>query len=358
MLQCRPQSFSGDSNSDILPKDVPKDKIMFTAHKYISNGRMPDITHVVYVDPQKYYEISDKEKMLLVGRAVGKLNKILPKRKFILIGPGRWGSRGDIKLGVSVTYSDLNNTAMLIEVARKKGNYVPDLSFGTHFFQDLVEANIRYLPLYPDDPGIVFNEKFFNESKNIFPDLVHEMHSLSDIIKVIDVRESTGGLILKVLMNSDLEKAIGIFTTASGETAQGQEYKEFFDYHPSDHWRWRMKMAEKIASELDPGRFKVKGLYLFGSTKNASSGPDSDINLIVHIDEGNCDVNELSLWFEGWSLALSEMNFLRTGNRAPGFLDVHYVSDEDIKSKTLYGGKINAVTDAAKPLKMKEKMNK
>ena len=76
------------------------------------------------------------------------------------MGPGRWGSRGDIKLGVNVTYSDINNTAVLIEIARKKGNYVPDLSFGTHFFQDLVEASIRYLPLYPDEKGIIFNEEF------------------------------------------------------------------------------------------------------------------------------------------------------------------------------------------------------
>ena len=60
-----------------------------------------------------------------VGRAVGRLNKLLPKRQFILIGPGRWGSRGDIKLGVPVTYSDINNTAMLIEVARQEGTICP-----------------------------------------------------------------------------------------------------------------------------------------------------------------------------------------------------------------------------------------
>ena len=76
------------------------------------------------------------------------------------MGPGRWGSRGDIKLGVSVTYSDINNTAVLMEIAAKRGNYVPDLSFGTHFFQDLVEAGIRYLPLFPGERGEVFNELF------------------------------------------------------------------------------------------------------------------------------------------------------------------------------------------------------
>ncbi len=355
LLQCRPQSFTGDSNSDVIPKDVPLEKVIFTAHRYVSNGRMPDITHVVYVDAQKYSEIPDRNKMLQVGRAVSKLNKTLPKRKFILIGPGRWGSRGDIKLGVSVTYSDINNTAMLIEVARKKGNYVPDLSFGTHFFQDLVEANIRYLPLYPDDVGIIFNERFFNESKNIFSEIAPEFDHLREIIKVIDVAASTGGLILKVLMNSEQEQAVGIFSTPSSEIATEQEHKELFDYNPSDHWRWRMKMAEKVASELDPDRFFVNGIYVFGSTKNAVSGPGSDIDLIVHIDKEKCNLNELSLWFEGWSLALSEMNYLRTGYKAQGMLDIHYVSDDDIKAKTSYASKIGAITDAARALKMKQK---
>ena len=96
--------------------------------------------------------------MLRVGRAVGRLNQILPRRAFILLGPGRWGSRGDIKMGVSVTYADISNTAMLIEIARQKGNYVPDLSFGTHFFQDLVEADIKYLPFIPTKTGWLFQE--------------------------------------------------------------------------------------------------------------------------------------------------------------------------------------------------------
>ncbi len=91
-----------------------------------------------------------------VARAVGRLNRILPKRGFALIGPGRWGSRGDIRLGVPVTYADISNAAVLIEIARQRGGYVPDLSFGTHFFQDLVESSIRYLPLYPDDPETIF----------------------------------------------------------------------------------------------------------------------------------------------------------------------------------------------------------
>ena len=120
LLQCRPQSYSKESMPALIPQDIPKDKIIFSAKKYVSNGKVPDISHIVYVDPDEYNSVTEMSELVKVGRAVGKLNKILPKRQFILMGPGRWGSRGDIKLGVNVTYSDINNTAVLIEIAKEK----------------------------------------------------------------------------------------------------------------------------------------------------------------------------------------------------------------------------------------------
>ena len=209
LLQCRAQSYADDSAPMPIPREIPARKIIFTANRHISNGKVPDITHIVYVDPEGYNQLRTITELTQVARAVGRLNKILPKRKFILMGPGRWGSRGDIKLGVNVTYSDISNTAALIEIARKKGNYLPDLSFGTHFFQDLVEASIRYLPLYPDDDGIVFNEDFLKHSPNALPTLLPEYASLSHTIHVIDVPIVTDGQILSVLMNADQDKAVG-----------------------------------------------------------------------------------------------------------------------------------------------------
>lgn len=357
LLQCRPQSYLGDISPDPIPKELPADKIIFSANKYISNGRVPEITHIVYVDPSAYGEIADRYTLLQVGRAVGKLNKLLPKRKFILMGPGRWGSRGDIKLGVNVTYSEINNTCMLIEVARKKGNYVPDLSFGTHFFQDLVEASIRYLPLYPDDKGIVFNEHFLTHSKNILSELLPEFSSIENTVKVIDVQDSSAGSILKVYINAEIGAAYGVLTAPTHDTGIETEHKEQVERIVTDHWRWRTKMAEKIASELDGEKFGVKGIYLFGSSKNAVAGPGSDIDLIVHIDAEKGLLNELKLWFEGWSLCLAEMNFLRSGYKSEGLLDVHYVTDEDIKNRSSYAVKIGAVSDAAKPMKLKKTLN-
>jgi hypothetical protein len=210
LLQCRTQSFVGDSKPADIPEDIPIEKIIFNANRFISNGIVSNITLIVYVDPQKYSELTSHDEFLAVGKAIGKLNSILPQHQFILMGPGRWGSRGDIKLGVSITYSDINNTSMLIEIARKKKDYVPDLSFGTHFFQDLVEGNIRYLPLYPDDEGIIFNEDFLTQAKNVLPDVLPEAEELSEVIKIINVPDTANGEILNVLMNADEEKAVGI----------------------------------------------------------------------------------------------------------------------------------------------------
>ena len=212
LLQCRPQSATREALPSTIPKDIRNEDVLFSAKKYVSNGFVPDITHIVYVNPDAYNRLQNLSELSQIGRAIGRLNNLLPKRQFILMGPGRWGSRGDIKLGVNVTYSEINNTAMLIEIAKKKGNYTPELSFGTHFFQDLVESSIRYLPLYPDDEGIVFNEPFLLKSKNILPKLSPDLAPLADVVRVIDVPKTTHGSILRVLMNANLNQALGFFT--------------------------------------------------------------------------------------------------------------------------------------------------
>jgi pyruvate, water dikinase len=209
LLQCRPQSFIGATAAAPIPTDVPAERVLFTASRHISNGVAAGLTHVVYVDPQRYAALPDRAALLDVGRAVGRLNQLLPRRRFMLIGPGRWGSRGDIRLGVSVTYADISNTAVLAEVARRTGSYVPDLSFGTHFFQDLVEAEIRYLPLYPDEAGNQLNEAFFLGTENRLPALLPEFEHLAETVRVIDVPAAAAGRTLRVCMNGDLEQAIG-----------------------------------------------------------------------------------------------------------------------------------------------------
>jgi pyruvate,water dikinase len=217
LLQCRPQSHSKGGEEVRLPSGLSPDDILFTALRFVTSGIARDIEYVVYVDPEGYDSLGSMEELVEVGRIVSQLNTRLPYKRFVLIGPGRWGSRGDIKLGVRVGYSDINNTAMLVEVARARSGYVPDLSFGTHFFQDLVEADIKYLPLYPDDPGVVFNEAWFRESPNMLRRFVPESAGLEKVVRVIRAGGDNPEETLTVAMDGDADRAVAYLSKAGAQ---------------------------------------------------------------------------------------------------------------------------------------------
>ncbi len=334
LLQCRPQSYSKYDAPTPIPENIPKDDILFSANRYISNGFVPDITHVVYVDPDKYNALNDLEDLKQIGNAISKLNIILPKRKFILMGPGRWGSRGDIKLGVPVTYSDINNTAVLIEIARKKGNYLPDLSFGTHFFQDLVEASIRYLPLYPDEDNIYFNESFLLNSPNGLAKLLPEFDKFKDVIHVVNISSVLDGRILKILMNADLEKAVAVFSSPGNVIPEKASNVNISDAD-NVHSDWRLLMAERLASQLDADHFGVSKIYLSGSSQFKAAQAGSDIDL--HIDFIGTPNQKQALihWLQGWSLCLDEINYQRTGYKAGEMLDIHFIDKKKKDDRSL-----------------------
>ncbi|MEZ4387765.1 MAG: PEP/pyruvate-binding domain-containing protein [Candidatus Krumholzibacteriia bacterium] len=351
LLQCRVQSQGGEEAPAAIPRDLDRRDIVFTANRHVMNGWVPDITHVVYVNPEAYAGLGSREEMLAVGRAVSLLNELLPKRQFILIGPGRWGSRGDIKLGVSVTYADINNAAMMIEVARSRNGYVPEVSFGTHFFQDLVEAQIRYLPLYPDEEAVVFNELFLDRSANLLADLAPEFSALTSVLRVIDVPAVADGRVLRVLMNADLDEAVAVLA-APGENVAPAPPRQATPARTrqDEHSQWRLCMAEGIAATLEADACGVAALYLFGSVKNGTAGPASDIDLLVHFRGDRMQRRHLEDWLQGWSEALARINYMRTGYETEGLLDVHIITDEDIAARTSFAVRIGAVTDAARPL--------
>ena len=98
----------------------------------------------------------------------------------------------------------------------------------------------------------------------------------------------------------------------------------------------------------------MKAFYLIGSAKNATAGPPSDIDLLLHFQGNDEQRKDLLLWLEGWSRCLGEINFLRTGYRNEGLLDVHLVTDRDIAERSSFAVKIGAITDPARKLPMKD----
>ena len=191
-----------------MPATVAEADILFTADRLVPRGRVQRIRHIVFVDPEAYDRIPDETTRLQVARVVGRLNKLLEEKRFILMGPGRWGS-ANLDLGVKVTYADIFRTAMLIEIGLSHGDSAPEVSYGTHFFQDLVEAKIHPLALYPEQSGVVFNWRFFRESPNVLADLLSDSASYADYVRVIDVPAVARGRFLEVIMDDEESKALG-----------------------------------------------------------------------------------------------------------------------------------------------------
>jgi len=209
LLQCRPMWIPGVSGAVTMPVNIPRERVLFKANTTISGGVVRDIRYIIHIDPKWYSEIPSVEIKKSLGRVVGRINEHprLTENKFLLMGPGRWGS-SNIDLGVNVSYADIDNTAVLVELAREEAGHVPEVSYGTHFFQDLVEAQIIYLPVYPDDDECTFNRAFFDGSPNVLCDLLPDTAKFESLVHVIDVPAATGGKYAHVVADPDSQRAI------------------------------------------------------------------------------------------------------------------------------------------------------
>jgi hypothetical protein len=183
------------------------------ARRYVSNGELAGISHVVFIEPRDYGAIETVERRLEVARTVGRLNDVLADETFILMGPGRWGSQ-DLRLGVQVSYADICNAGALIEIERREHDATPEPSFGTHFFQDLIEASILYLPLYPEDDGVVFDEAFLRAGPNALERLLPRDAALADVIRVVALDDAAPGRRMRLVMDGEAQQALAYLVDA------------------------------------------------------------------------------------------------------------------------------------------------
>lgn len=217
LLQCRPMRVPGVMSPVEIPEGIPGEEILFKSHRSICGGIVPGIRYLLYIDPRRYAEVETLDRKKTLGRVVGKINqkKEVIEGNIILMGPGRWGS-SNIDLGVNVTYGDISNAAALVEIAWGEAGHHPEVSFGTHFFLDLVEAQIIYLPIYPSDPSLLFNEDFLLGSENALATLLPEAEGYGNVLKLIDIPFSTGGKYARIM--ADPEKQIAICYLERPET--------------------------------------------------------------------------------------------------------------------------------------------
>ncbi|MDY6878066.1 MAG: PEP/pyruvate-binding domain-containing protein [Chloroflexota bacterium] len=207
LLQCRPLSSQEWGEGLRIPDDVPPEDVVFLARRMVPHGRVERIRYVAYIDPAQYARVPDYATRFELARVIGRLNKRLENECFILMGPGRWGTL-NVELGLKVTYADIYNARALIEIAQSQADDTLEVSYGTHFFQDLVEARIYPLPLYPGAPDTVFNRAFFDQAVNVLEKLLPADAQYAPFIKVIDVLSLTGERYLELVMDSEQDEAL------------------------------------------------------------------------------------------------------------------------------------------------------
>jgi hypothetical protein len=207
LLQCRPQSSMKGEAVRPVPADVPKENQLFLATRMIPQGEVCDVEYIVYVDPAEYGKLGDTVSRYEVARVVGMLDKALEGKSVIMLGPGRWGSANP-DLGVPVTYADICNSHALVEIAVAQQGMTPEPSYGTHFFQDLVEAEIYPLAVYPDEPGDYLDWKFLAQSQNCIADVLPGAARLGHCLKLIHIPSERDGCRLDLLMDGERAMAL------------------------------------------------------------------------------------------------------------------------------------------------------
>lgn len=209
LLQCRPLFLPGSLANVSLPTHLERQQILFRAHRMICGGHVERIRYILYIDPQRYNRQTPLGIKKTLGRLVGQINRhpVIKDNKIIMMGPGRWGS-SNINLGVNVSYADINNASVLVEVALEETDHVPEVSYGTHFFQDLVEAQIIYLPVYPHNVATEFQGKFFKTAPNALSKLLPDTDEYESILLLIDVPETTSGAFAQVVADPQSHQAV------------------------------------------------------------------------------------------------------------------------------------------------------
>jgi hypothetical protein len=191
LLQCRPlQRYSAAEGVD-MPERIDSKDILFSSKGHFLGGNISQkIDKVIYIEPKNYIALCQSDKYD-IARDIGKINNSIKdnqKESVLLIGPGRWGTSTP-SLGVPVSFSEINNVRVMAEAAFPQGHLMPELSFGTHFFQDLVETGIFYIALFPDKKDVFFNEKWFDRLKNISSDILQRTDKSSACIRVYDLKD-------------------------------------------------------------------------------------------------------------------------------------------------------------------------
>ena len=197
LLQCRTIQTQGLGQAGVMP--TVRDYLFRIKGNFMGGNASAPLRYAVFVQVEEYLSLPETRKYL-VARRIGELNQTITREGAILLGPGRWGTTTP-SLGVPVSFAEISRFTCMCELAYQSHGLRPELSYGSHFFQDLVESGIHYAAIYQDEDGCEFNEALFRKFPDVYTALTED-EILKDVIRVYDFGEK-GAILYSELKNNE-----------------------------------------------------------------------------------------------------------------------------------------------------------
>ncbi len=187
LVQCRPLQVQVTGMRVVPIPEISEEHCIIKANgAVIGHSRLIRIDQLIFVKPSAY-GVLPEERRYALARLIGRITnrEEASNKNIMIIGPGRWGTSTP-SLGIPVSFSEINNVSVLCEIDAMHEGLIPDLSLGTHFFNEMVEMNMLYIAYFVEQNENVLNAEFFRTTKNELTTLLPDASEWSDIITVID----------------------------------------------------------------------------------------------------------------------------------------------------------------------------
>jgi pyruvate, water dikinase len=212
LVQCRPFQVKGGGHVVTLPEGVAEGNLVLeTQDAVIGPSVSAAVGRLIYVVPPVYALLTQSERYS-IARLIGRLTRLenQPPGALLLVGPGRWGTT-EPALGVPVAFAEISRVTALCEVIEMRDGLVPDVSLGTHFFNDLVEMQVLYLALTPDKEGNRVNARLIEQAPNQLSALIPDAAAWAAAVRVIDPATMPGGRALRLHADALRQRAVCCF---------------------------------------------------------------------------------------------------------------------------------------------------
>jgi len=180
LLQCRPLQTKGLGKAVKIPHPRKDDIFFLSTGNFMGGNARLALDYVIFIKAKEYLELTEQKKYQ-IARLVGTLNHKLKKYSVLLAGPGRWGTT-TASLGVPVHFSELCNMKVICEISSKQAGLMPELSFGSHFFQDIVESDIFYAAIFEGDTDVIFRPERILDRENLLDEILPGEKAWSHVV--------------------------------------------------------------------------------------------------------------------------------------------------------------------------------